>query len=79
MDVSKQEALERVADDRDSAADHFTFTQVEEVEQAAQEHCEPASSQRTSLQHAQPPRCDRHISRARGTPETSRAQAQLEK
>ena len=43
------------------------------------EVCEPASSQRTSLQHAQPPRCDRHISRARGTPGTSRAQDQLEK
>ena len=38
VDVSKQEALVRVADDRHSAADHFTFTQVEEGEQVAQEH-----------------------------------------
>ncbi len=46
---------------------------------AATWECEPASSQRTSLQHVQWPRYGRHISRARGTPGTSRAQAQLEK
>ena len=48
----------------------------EEQEQA---RCEPASSQRTSHQHAQPPRCGRHIPRARGTPGTSRTRTQLEK